>query len=204
MYFCVIIFSMMKPGKYFIDFATESVNILVQPVKFWQGIKTDKNSINGVFSRFFLTGLVLIFLAIIIGDVIFESEYGWLMKDTLIKASRMVVFLLLAFFATTMIMYEVSRKFRIPVEFETARKITIYSMLPLVLVTIVTGVFPFLDVLGLISFYSLYLIYIALITLFELKPHRNITYFVVLLSSIFISYFLIAWLLSKLTALIIY
>lgn len=195
---------MMNPGKFLIEIATESINLLLQPKRYWLGIKKNENSMTGIFMKFFVPGLFLIFVAIVIGDVIFESEYGLLLIDTLIKATRRIMLLLLTFFAATMLLYEVSRKFNIPVGFETARKIVIYSMTPLVLITIVTGIFPFLDVIGILGLYSFYLIYTALITIFEIKPFRNISYMVILFFSILIVYAFIAYILSKLTALIIY
>lgn len=204
MYFCIIDLIMMNLVDFIKELATESINILLQPKKYWLGIKYNKNATVSVFTKIFLPGLVFIFFSIVIGDVFFESEYGLLFNDTLIKATRVVLLLLFVCFASTMLMYEISRIFNIAVTFDNARKIVIYSMMPLVLVTILIGVFPFLSAIEALGLYSFYLIYTATVTVFDIKPNRNIPYLVILISSIFVAYILIAYLLSKLTALIIY
>ena len=194
----------MRPGKLLVELAEESYHIILYPSVYWKAKKNDQEEAKGVFIRFFLPGLILIFLAIVLGDFLFESEYGLLIKDTLIKALRKVLILVMSFFASTMLLYEISRMYKIPIGFDAARKITIYSMIPLVIMTIMIGLFPFLDVLGVLGFYSYYLLYSALVSVYEINPKRNVTYMVLLMGSTFLSFLVIAFLLSKLTALIIY
>lgn len=194
----------MQLGKLLIELAEESYLIIIHPSEYWKAKKNKQEEAKGVFLRFFLPGLILIFLAIVLGDFLFESEYGLLIKDTLIKALRKVLILGMSFFASTILLYEISRLHKIPVSFEAARKIIIYSMVPLVIITMVIGLFPFLDILGILGFYSYYLLYSALISIYEIKPKRNETYLVLLMGSSFIAHLFITFLFSKLTALIIY
>jgi hypothetical protein len=147
---------------------------------------------------------LFVFIAVFIGDLIFESEYGFLFWDTLIKATRKIILLLLTLIASNMLLYEISRGFKIPIAFEESRKITIYSMLPLVLLAIVTGFFPFFDVVGIFAFYCFYLAYSGLNVLFGVQLQRNYSFLIILAGFVFFTYFFLAFLLTKLTALIIY
>lgn len=191
-------------GKLPIEIAKESLRVIVKPEQHWQRVKADNTYFPGVFSRFFFPGLVMVFMSVILGTLLFNSSYGFLLVDTLIKAFREVLLVLMTFIASTMILYEVSRWYRIPIGFETARRLIIYSMLPLFAVTIATNVFPFLSYLEILSFYSYYVLYMALTTIYEISPYRKMGYLIVLVAGISLAYIVIALLLSILTALIVY
>lgn len=194
----------MNLANQLIKIFQESSRFLLNPKKHWERVKEDKDLIEDGIRKFFVLGLVLLVLASVLGDFLFESQYGFILKTTIIKLVRKILLLALALLAGNMLLYELSRIFRIPVGFETSRKIVTYSMLPLVAVTIVTSLFPFLDVIGIVSIYSFYLVYSALNTLFDVKLENNLSYIASLLISMFVAYGIIALLLSKLTALIIY
>ena len=194
----------MRTGKLLVELAEESYRLILYPINYWKAKKNNEEDVKGVFVRFFLPGMILIFLAIVLGDILFESRYGLLLQDTLIKAARRVLILVMSFFASTMLLYEISRIHRIPVDFDSARRLTIYSMMPQVLITIVTGLFPFLDVLGVLGLYSYYLLYCALFSLYGISLRRNVSYLIILVFSSFLAYLLIVFLINKLTALIIY
>ena len=191
-------------GKLPIEIAKESFYIMLRPEQHWQKIKTDSTYNPGVFSRFFFPGLVMIFVSVIIGTLLFNSSFGFLPIDTMIKALREVLLVLMTFVASTMILYEVSRWYHIPMGFETARRVIIYSMLPFFAISIITGFFPFLTYLEIFSIYSFYLLYLALTTIYEITPYRKMGYLIILFAGILLSYIVIALLLSILTALIVY
>lgn len=182
----------------------ESYQIILYPGNHWKKVKESEVILDKGWLKFYLPGLLLVFLAVMLGDFIFESEYGFLFNDTLIKASRRVVLLSLMVLAANMLIYETSRIFRVPVSYEDSRKIAAYSILPLVLIYTITGLFPFMDIIGILAFYSLFLVYSALHNLYGIELKKQLSYITILLSLLFIAYAIIALLLTKLTALIIY
>ncbi|MGF7141214.1 Yip1 family protein [Roseimarinus sediminis] len=193
-----------KAEKLITGIFTESFILLTRPGEIWESrIKQNQNE-KAIFMRFFFPGLLIVFLSVMVGDLLFESRYGFLFTDSLIKAVRKLLILLMSYFAAIMILYEVSRWYRIPVGFDTSKRIVVYSMLPVVLLTILTSIFPFFDLIGILGLYSFYLVYSALISIYEIKPLRNISYLSLLLGGMFMAFVLISFLLSKLTALIIY
>ncbi|MDA3929882.1 MAG: YIP1 family protein [Prolixibacteraceae bacterium] len=194
----------MKLVEYVVEIFEESLRIIFYPKLHWLRVKAERDVISGGFRKFFVPGILFVFIAVFIGDLIFESEYGFLFWDTLIKATRKIILLLLTLIASNMLLYEISRGFKIPIAFEESRKITIYSMLPLVLLAIVTGFFPFFDVVGIFAFYCFYLAYSGLNVLFGVQLQRNYSFLIILAGFVFFTYFFLAFLLTKLTALIIY
>lgn len=195
---------LVKAEKLISGIFIESFTVLTRPGEIWESRIKQNPGEKAIFMRFFFPGLFIVFLSVMAGDLLFESRYGFLFTDSLIKAIRKLLILVMSYFAAIMILYEVSRWYRVPVGFDTSKRIVIYSMLPVVLLTIVTSIFPFLDIIGILGLYSLYLIYTALISIYEIKPLRNISYLSLLLGGIFMAFVLISLLLSKLTALIIY
>lgn len=194
----------MKQVKYVKELFEESIRIILNPKKHWVRVKAERDLIEGGFRKFFVPGFVLLIIACLIGDLIFESEYGFVIQNSIIKIVRKVLLLLLTMLASNMIMYELARMFKVPMEFETSRKVIVYSMMPLVLVTILISLFPFLDVVGIVSLYGFYQIYVALNVLYGITLERNLSFISLLLLCLFGSYVIIAFLLNRLTALIIY
>jgi len=194
----------MKPIVYLKKLFDVTLHMVLQPKKNWEKMQNEQDFQSGSFRRFFLPWLALYFVAVIIGNFLFESEYGFLFSDALIKASRKVLVFVLALWSSNILIYEISRKYKVPVSFEISRKISTYALLPLLLVLMLTALFPFADIIGLLGFYSLYMVYSALQYLYQVNFYRNSAYLIILLLFLFLGYAFIALILSKLTALIIY
>ncbi len=170
----------------------------------WKNSNIDDAGYSKTITRSLIIWLVIVFTATIAGEMLFNSPYGILFIDVLIKASRRVLLLFMVFLASTMIFYEVSRWHNIPAGFETSRRVVAFAIIPTFLLSAFTGLFPSLGMLNIFSLYSLFLLFNAPIRIFSIKPEKNIRYLAILLSSIFLLYIFIWFLLQKLTALIIY
>ncbi|MFA9391059.1 MAG: Yip1 family protein [Prolixibacteraceae bacterium] len=194
----------MKAVDYIKKMLDESFRVMLNPKKHWKDVNTSADLLEMGWFMFYLPGFLLVFLAIFLGDLLFESEYGFLFTDTIIKAIRKVLHLSLMLWAANMLIFEISKSFHVPVSHENSRKMASYALLPVLFVTIVAGLFPFMDIVGLVGFYSLYLVYSALNLLYDIHFKKNTSYVIVLLSSLFLAFAFIGFLLSKLTALIIY
>ena len=194
----------MKLVNYLKELFNETIRIILNPKKHWLRVKAERDFIEGGFRRFFVPGLVLLIVACLVGDLLFNSEYGFVLMNSVIKIIRRLLLLVLTMLASNMIMYEVSRMFKVPMGFETSRKIIVYSMMPLVLVTIFISLFPFFDVVSILSMYGFYQVYMALRILYGINMERNLPYVAMLFFCLFGSYAIIGLLLNRLTALIIY
>lgn len=187
-----------------VEIFKEIIALIIRPKQQWIKVINDKIKEKSVFVNLFLPGLLLVFIAVILGSLLFESTYGFMLKYALVKSVRAVLSILMTFIASTMILYEVSRWYKVPIEFETSRRLVIYSMLPYVFITIICGLFPFLTFLRLASFYSFYLLYSGLVAIYEINPYRKIAYLSVLFIIMLLALILVSYLLSLLTVLIVY
>lgn len=182
----------------------ETYQMVLQPKKHWERVQNEQDFESGSFRRVFLPWLALLFFSVIIGNLVFESTYGFLFTDAVIKASRKVLVLILVLWSSNILIYEVSRIFRVPVSFEISRKIATYALITLLLVLMLTALFPFADIIGILGLYSLYIAYSALHNLYQVNFERNSPYLTTLLIFLFLGFAFISFILSKLTALIIY
>lgn len=194
----------MKAFNYIIQLWQASYVLLFSPRIHWQKVKHETDFQGGSFRRFLLPWLALLLVAVFLGSFWFESTYGFLFADTLIKAIRKILIVVLSFWGAIILIYEISRVFRVPVSFEISRKIALYASLPVILSMMFTALFPFAYIAGLAGFYALFVVYSAVNQLYKVHLSRNIKYLSVMLSMLFAVYALVAYLLSKLTAIIIY
>jgi hypothetical protein len=182
----------------------KSIELIIYPKHFWKKFNALQQEGQSAFNQYFVPGIIVVFLSVVIGEVLFNSVYGVLWFDILVKAVRKILVLSFVFVLSYVILYHVSHKKGIPIEKNVSRRIIIYSMTPVLYASVVTGLFPFLGFLGLFSFYSLYLICLAMCELYDIKLQRNASYVAMLISGIFIGYAVIYIIFTKLTALIVY
>lgn len=178
--------------------------LLLHPAEFWKDYKTNDEKPHGLFLCFLTPGLVSVFLLVFIGEMLFDSLYGILYFDILIKALREVLILVSVYFVSHIVIYYLSQMFGLPMQKDTSRTIAAYTMTPLFLVSMFTGLFPFLGFLDFFSIYSLYLAYTAVHYLFEVNFVRNATYLTMLLAALFVGFTAVYIILTKLTAIIFY
>ncbi len=182
----------------------KSIELILYPKKFWTKFNVLQQEGQSAFNQYFVPGIIVVFISVVIGEVLFNSVYGVLWFDILVKAVRKILVLSFVFVLSYFILYRVSRMKGIPIEKIVSRRIVIYSMTPVLYASAVTGLFPFLSFLGLFSFYSLYLVCLAMCELYDIKLQRNASYVAMVMSGIFIGYAVIYVILTKLTALIVY
>lgn len=135
----------MKLFQLIKDILNECLSFFLQPRVYWQEMKAGNN--RGIFSfkKFFVPALILTFIFIILGELVFHSKDGFLWKDSLVKASRKVLFLFLILIFSVIIIRMVMKWFRIGVKMGAIRRIATYSITPALLTALFTGLFPFFD-----------------------------------------------------------
>lgn len=182
----------------------KSYELLLHPERFWKNLKDDEESTQGLLSCFLLPGLVVVFVLMFIGEMLFDSVYGILYVDIAIKALREILILFSVYLVAQIIIYHLSAMFALPVTKAVSRTISAYTMTPLLLVSMLTGLFPFLGFLDIFAIYSLFLAYKALHGKYDVTFARNTSYLSMLLAALFIAYTAIFIILTKLTAVIFY
>lgn len=148
--------------------------VLVNPNGFWVEQKETADS-----KRLWLTYLLPIALAgavaVFIGE--FFKRTDFFIQFPLLKAAREVSLFVLQYFISVFFTKELMKTFGAEKNIELARKLVVYSMTPMLLVSVITGLFPFLYVVDIFGIYSFYLFWIGakeLLTFPENKEHSYI------------------------------
>ncbi|MBN1768424.1 MAG: hypothetical protein JW842_07910, partial [Prolixibacteraceae bacterium] len=182
----------------------KSFELLLHPGRFWTNLKDDEENTQSLLVYFLLPGLVVVFVLMFIGEMLFNSVYGILYVDIAIKALREILILFSGYIVAHIIIFRLSVMFALPVTKNISRTIAAYTMTPLLLVSMITGLFPFLGFLDFFAIYSLFLAYKAIHGKYDVTFARNANYLSMLMAALFIAYTAIFIILTKLTAVIFY
>ncbi len=178
----------------------ESLFFFLHPKTYWKQIKS--GNYRGIFgfSQFFVPGLLLAFVFIILGELIFHSKDGFFWQDALVKASRKVVFLFLLLTLSIIVIRLVIKQFRFSLKMGTVKKIVVYSISPALISTVVTGLLPFLDLGGIAPWYGFYLAYSGFETYFEVKEEKKFYFYFALFMAIFSLVMVLSFILNRISA----
>lgn len=173
--------------------------LVLHPKGFWQS-KKEEEAGSGLFISKLLPYLLALAVAVFVGEFFKRSDF--FLEYPILKAVREVLLFVLQYYIGVFFTKELMKTFGGEKNIEAARKLVIYSMIPLMLVSIVTGLFPFLYVLDIVGIYSFYLFWVGakeLLTFPENKTHSYIliailvNFFVFSFLSIFLSKLLNAY-----------
>jgi len=182
------------------DIYHECLSFFLHPTAYWQQIKAGNSRGAFGFRRFFLPGLFVAFVFILIGELIFHSRYGFLWRDLVIKASRKVVFLFLLLTFSIPIIRFVIKQFHLTFKMGVVKKIVAFSVSPAIITTIFTGLLPFLDLGGIAPWYGFYLAYIGFETFFTIEEEKKFYVYFALFMSIFSLIMILTFTLNRITA----
>ena len=188
----------------FVSLYHETVSILLHPKKKWEEIKNENDGQNITVSQYFILGLVIVFISVAFGTMLFKSDGGILWIEVFTEASRKMVMMVLAYFTSLFWIYELLRLFKIKPTFKHIRYLTIYSIGPVLIMTAVTGLFPFLGMLGIAGLYSFVLLYLGIQSFFKIEQETAISFFLVLLIVLLVNAWLVLFIVTKLIDLFVY
>lgn len=177
----------------------ETMFLFFRPRLYWEMIKSGRNNSTLVLRRFLFPGLIIIFIFSQLGDLIFNSKYGYLWKDSLIKASLKVVLFLFIIIVSRILILQVSKLFHIEISNGIAKRISIYSMMPAIMTGIVTGLLPFLNLGGFLPWYGLYIAYLGINQHCSIDENKRFYYFFVLFVGMFFTTMIFSFILKRIS-----
>nr|WP_319268784.1 Yip1 family protein [uncultured Draconibacterium sp.] len=173
--------------------------ILINPKGFW--IEKKESAESQQLWIYYLLPIALAgALAVFIGE--FFKRTDFFIQFPLLKAFREVLLFVLQYFISVFFTKELMKTFGAEKNVALARKLVVYSMTPMLLVSIITGLFPFLYVVDILGIYSFYLFWVGakeLLTFPENKEHSYIlitivvNFFIFSFLSIFLSKLLLSF-----------
>lgn len=178
------------------DIINKTKEILFNPREFWISKKEDLDSQTNLLVGFLVPLILFIAVAVFLGEF-FRSSHFYI-GFALMKFARTVVLFLLQYLIAVFFTNQLIKTFGGEKNIVIARNLVVYSLTPFLLVSIITGLFPFLYVIEILGFYSFYIFWSGVKELLVFSDNRQSSYTII---TIVVNFFVLGFLsilLSKL------
>lgn len=156
------------------QFGHKIKNLILKPAVFWRSEKLQPNGIHQMFIGHFLPLVLLAGAAEFTGQLIKGSGF-WLMYPFMLFVREIILFVLMYVFSV-FITNQLIKPFGGAMNLTAVRKLVAYSMVPLILVSIVTNLFPFLYVIDILAFYSFFVFFMGVEEMLEFPENKRVRY----------------------------
>jgi hypothetical protein len=154
----------------------EIKSLILEPKKFWTG-KQSQECKEHVVSRIFIPLVLWVGLAIFVGEVIHSFEILW--SYAFFRAVREMISYSLQFLIAVPVLSILLKNFGGTSDRKIVRLVLGYTLVPFLLASFITGLFPGLYIVSIAGLYGFYLFAIGALTLFEI-PVENQSRYVIL------------------------
>ncbi len=175
-----------------------SKQLLLNPKTFWISRKENLESQTNLLVGFLLPLIGTIALAVFLGEF-FRSSHFYV-GFALMKSARWIILFLLQFFIAVYLSNELVKTFGGEKNIAIVQNIVAYSFTPFLLVSIITGIFPFLYVIEILGFYSFYIFWLGVKELLVFPENRQSSYTIITIVANFFIFSFLSIILSKLLA----
>lgn len=170
--------------------------VILNPKDFWVAKREQQESYTELLAGYFIPVLLVMSMVVFLGEF-FRSTHFYMVYAVLKGVREMILFVLLyliAVFFTT----ELMKTFGIGKNIAVARRLVVYSSTPLLMVSMVTGLFPFLYVLDILGLYSFYIFWIGVQELLVFPDQKQNSYATITIVVNFFVFSFLSIFLSKL------
>ncbi len=179
--------------------STGIVDALENPKRFWAGQKQGGLNQKELLAGIFFPVLLFISAAVFIGEFFRSSSFY--VVFALLKSLRDILLFTLQYFISLFLTNELIKTFGGVKNLAIVQKLVIFSLLPYLLVSFVSGLFPFLYVLDILGFYGFYIFWIGVKELLVFPDAKKQGNFILI--AIFVNFFAWSFLSIFLTKLLI-
>lgn len=180
----------------FMKIISETEQLLFQPKQFWKNEKSRRTNPSQLLAGYFLPLLLVVGVAVFLGELMKNSVFDF--SFSVLKALReMVLFVATGFFSVLFI-NELVQSFGGKKNLRNSVVLVVYSMVPMMLVSVVTGLFPFLYVLDVLGFYSCYIFWVGAKELVTVPEIKRSSYQILAIVAIFFTFSILSVVLAKL------
>ena len=128
------------------------------PKDFWSEQKDNQENKFELLAGYFFPLLLIIAIAVFLGEFLRSTDFY--IVYAILKAVREIILFTLQYFIAVFFTNELIKTFGGEKNIGISRKLVVFSLTPFLMVSLITGLFPFLyviDVLGIYSFYIFWL-----------------------------------------------
>lgn len=178
----------------FSKLGVEIKQLIINPKGFWLG-KKEEDGNDALFLSYLLPLLIVLAVAVFVGDFFKRSDFFF--EYPILRMIQETLLFVLQYFIGVFFTKELMKTFGGQKNVMLARKLVAYSLIPLLLVSIVTGLFEYFSILKVLGFYSFYLFWVGAELLVELPKGKEYKYsMMVIFVNLFVFSFL-SWMLAK-------
>ncbi len=170
--------------------------ILIRPASFWKGERLEPTSMQQLFAGYFLPLLLLTGAAEFTGQLL--KGAGFYLMYPLMRGMREIILFLLMYLVSVFLSNQLIKAFGGKKDLNTVRRLVGFSMLPILLVSFVTNLFPFLYVLEILGFYSFFIFMAGAEELLFFPENKKNRYILITLFSNFFVFSFLSIFLSRL------
>jgi len=170
--------------------------LILNPKKFWMVKKLQKESKMELLVGYFLPILLVVAVVVFLGEF-FRSTHFY-MGYAVLKGARELILFTLEYYLAVFFTTELMKTFGIEKNITIARRLVVYSFTPLLLVSMVTGLFPFLYVLDILGLYSFYVFWVGVQELLVFPEQKQNSYATITIVVNFFVFSFLSIFLSKL------
>ncbi len=180
----------------FSDIINRGKQVLINPKLFWLSKKESLNSPAKLLLRYLLPILIVVAVTVFLGEF-FRSSHFYI-GFALLKSLRTVVLFLLQYLISIFFINELIKTFGGEKNISISRNLAVYSLTPFLLVSMLTGLFPFLYVLDILGFYSFYIFWLGVKELLVFPENKRTSFTLITIVVTFFTFSFLSIILSKL------
>ena len=174
-------------------------SLLIQPKEFWKAQKHTAENQWKILFRFYFPLLLIVSSANFLGE--FTGSNHFYAGFAAAKAAREFILYTFQYFISVFFTVELMKPFGGKRNLQAAQKLVIYSLTPFLLVSIVSGLFPFLYAIEALGMYGFYIFWIGVQEMLDFPERKESSYILVtILVNFFLFSFLSIFLFKLLTA----
>ena len=180
----------------FLDIIDKSKQLIINPKSFWVSKKENFDSPAKLLFGFLLPIIIVVAVAVFLGEFFRSSDFY--VGTALLKSLRVIVLFLLQYFTSVFFTNELIKTFGGEKDIDISRNLVAYSLTPFLLVSIVTGLIPFLYIMGILGFYGFYIFWVGVKELLVFPENKQSSYTLITVLVNFFIFSFLSVILSKL------
>lgn len=176
--------------------STRVRDLIVNPKSFWNAQELAGENRRELLTGFYYPLLILVAFAVFIGE--FFSSPHFYVGYAMAKFVREILLYTLIYFASYFFSLELIKPFGGKKNAAVVQKLVVYSLTPFLLVSLISGLFPFLYVLDVLGLYGFYIFWVGVQENLKFPERKESSYILVAIAGNFILYSFISIFLYKL------
>lgn len=170
--------------------------LILHPNDFWAEQKESTKTGKQLFSSYFLPLLIVLVFAVFIGEFFRRTDF--FIEFPILKSLRTAVLFVLQYYISVFLTNELIKTFGGQKNKNLVKKLVIYSFTPMLLVSMVTGIFKVLYVVDVLGVYSFYLFWVGATELLEFPENKKNSFIIISIVVNFFTFSFLSVFLSKL------